>query len=883
MNLQKLYESFNTTENGLTSEEVTKRLEEYGKNELPKGKQKTAIGMFFSQFLDPLIYVLLAAAAISLFLKEFIDAYFIFGVLIFNALIGTIQEYSANKSAAALQEMVQTKASVIREGKEIEVSAAELVPGDIVILRSGNKIPADVRLIKSIDLHIDESMLTGESLPVEKDAHAVVEEGAVVSQRKNEAFAGTMVVRGLGRGIVSNTGLNTQLGKIAESVTGKSEAKPPLIIRMEKFSYNIAVIMVFAIIVLAGIYIHRGAGVHETFLLAASLAVAAIPEGLPITITITLAIAMSRMAKRHVIVRHLVAVESLGSCTLIASDKTGTLTKNELTVAEMALPTGTIINREDITGHEYKPEDFQLAKDVMLTTILANEATRDGDLYYGDAMDIAFLKLANFMETPIDETVHRHHPQVGIVPYDSARRYSASFNTIDGEVYAFVKGAPETIISMCEVSKEVQKVIQDQILSMAEQGMKVMAMAVKKLDNRLQKVKGNKGEGQEDVYTEDDLISLDFVGLMGLLDPLRPETRDAIKECKAAGIEVAMITGDNPITAYKIGSELDLIHDKDEVVIGEELKLAKEEGQKALDKLVKKPRVFARIEPSQKLDIVRSFSDNGHFVAVTGDGVNDAPALKNSHVGVAMGKHGTDVARESADIILTDDNFSSIVHGIEEGRITYGNIRKLIFLLVSTGMAEIAIFIMAVIMNLPIPFFAAQLLWLNLVAESIQGIALSMERGEGDEMSKPPKKPGEPIFDKLMIFRMSLSVATMTFCVMMVYTFLIDRGHDVAYARNIILMLMIFFENMQVFNSRSEHKSIFRHSFRTNPMVIFGVLGTMAVHIIATYTPGISTVLKAQPITFKEWLYVLPIALSLIVVMEIEKYIRYRFAKVKSK
>lgn len=870
MNLQKLYELHETSEEGLSADEAKTRLEKYGANELPHTKEKTVVGIFISQFLNPLIYVLLFAGGISLFLHEIVDAYFIFGVLIFNAIIGTVQEYSASRSAAALREMVKVKAFVIREGQEKEILASELVPGDIVVLRSGNKLPADVRLVKSNDLYLDESMLTGESLPVEKNANATVKSGAIMSERKNEAFAGTMVVRGIGRGIVTATGLMTQIGKIAESVTGESEVKAPLILRMEKFSYNIAILMVFTIAVLASIYIYRGAGMHETFLLAASLAVAAIPEGLPITITITLAIGMSRMAKRNVIVRNLVAVESLGSCTMIASDKTGTLTKNELTVEEIALPTGSFIKASEAVNREYEKKDYELGLDTLLTSVLANEATVDGEEYYGDAMDIAFLKFANFFKEPIVGIIHEHHPQVGIVPYDSEIRYSASFNVVNDEVYAFVKGAPETIMDMCSLTEEQRKLIESQLFSMAEKGMKVLAMASKKLDDRKNKASGD----EEELYNEDDLKELNFTGMVGVIDPLRSETKDAIKECRSAGIDVAMITGDNPITAYKIGSELDLIKDKTDVVSGKEIGLAKIEGEGALNKLVTTPRVFARIEPNQKLDIVRSFANNGHFVAVTGDGVNDAPALKNAHVGVAMGKHGTDVARESADIILTDDNFSSIVHGIEEGRITYSNIRKLIFLLVSTGMAEIGIFIVAVVAGLPIPFFAAQLLWLNLVAESIQGIALSMERGEGDEMKKPPKEPDEAIFDKLMIGRLALSTAVMTFVTIIVYKFLIDKGFGVDYARNIILMLMILFENMQTFNSRSEHRSVFRHSFKNNKKIIFCVLGAMLVHIIATYIPGINTALKMQPITLQEWLFVLPIAFSLIVFMELEKYIR---------
>jgi Ca2+-transporting ATPase len=398
---------------------------------------------------------------------------------------------------------------------------------------------------------------------------------------------------------------------------------------------------------------------------------------------------------------------------------------------------------------------------------------------------------------------------------------------------------------------------------MSKRGLKVLGIAYGK-------IKHHKGK-----YTEKSLKKLKLLSLAGMIDPLRPEAKDAIKKCKDAGIDVKMITGDNPLTAFAIAKNLNLISSPDKIVIGTEIKMAKNEGEKEIDELIESTNVFARIEPNQKLDIVDSMGRQGHFVAVTGDGVNDAPALKHTHVGVAMGKSGTDIARESADIIITDDNFASIVNGIEEGRISYSNIRKLIFLLVSAGIAEIAIFLVTFMFGLPIPFFAAQLLWLNIVTEGIQDVALSLEKGEGYEMKEKPRSPNEKIFNKLMIKRVILSVIVMTIGVVATYYYLINVLYwEVGSARNTIVMLMVLFENMQVFNSRSENCSLFKQSFGKNPYIIIGTLGAMLVHIAATYTPGLNTALKIHPIGFEEWFFVLMVSLSLIVVMEIEKWFR---------
>jgi len=865
--LNKLYKDYETSSKGLSESDAKKRVETYGLNKLPEEKSPSVIIMFLKQFADPLIYVLLFAAVMSFAIGEHIDSYFIFGVLFFNATIGTIQEYSANKSAMSLKQMVEVKTFVIRDGYEHEIPAENLVPGDIIVLKTGNKIPADIILIETNNLQIDESMLTGESVPVNKDCDFKQPINPSIQDKKNEAFAGTIITRGIGKGIVRATALKTEIGKIADRITQKSETKPPLMLRMEKFSLNLTIIMGFAIIAIAGIAFYRGSSLHETLLLSAGLAVAAIPEGLPIAITITLAIGMNRMAKKNVIVRHLVAVESLGSCTTIASDKTGTLTINELTITEILLPNdkgiSTVEKAKDFIclSKECPFNKLSIEKKIAITSVLPNEATEHENKFFGDPVDIAFLRLAIYKGYEITKII-KEFDRVQLIPYSSEIRYSASFNIVGKDIYAFVKGAPEEVLAMCDKSTNI-KVVKKQINEMAKCGLKVLSLACGKISSN----------GAEE-YSEKDLKDLEFLGLIGMIDPLRPEAKEAIKECQKAGIKVLMVTGDNPKTAYAISRDLEFVKSQDEVVTGYQIKEAKNKSDETLDKITKHSSVYARVEPIQKLDIVESLSRNGHFVAVTGDGVNDAPALKNASVGVAMGKNGTDIARESADIIITDDNFASIVHGIEEGRIAYSNIRKLIFLLISTGIAEIAIFIVNMIFNLPIPFFAAQLLWLNLVTEGIQDVSLALEKGEGDEMSKPPRSPDEPIFDKLMIKRIAISATVMTFGISGIFYVLLGMGLSIENTRNIAIMLFVLFENMQVLNSRSENHSIFAQSFTKNPYLLIGISLATLAHIGATYVPWLSKALKIHPMSAHEWKYIIPIALSIIVVMELEKLFR---------
>lgn len=861
---------------GLTAEEALKRLEQYGPNILPRAKPTALIFLFLHQFKSPLIYILLAASGVSIAIGQLSDAGFIFAVLIINAIVGTVQEFSAQKSATALQKLVPAFATVLRGGNTISVNTEDIVPGDIVMLESGGKVPADIRLTSSHNLSINESLLTGESVAITKDHTTTSEENAPLGERPNMAFAGTMVERGRGHGEVVATALDTEIGRIAEAVTKSILIKPPLLLRIERFTWKLMVIMLVVIALLFAIAFARGGDLVEMFMIAVALAVSAIPEGLPVAITVALSIGMRRMAAQSVIVRKLLAVESLGSCTFIASDKTGTLTVNELTARRIILPDGVDF---DITGEGITPEGkiVPVNKDktalsrlsrLIRTGILTNEACLHCPetewTAEGDKVDVSLLVLGEKYGFNRDKLL-ADYPEIARMPYESEHKYSAAVHLHEDEKIAFVKGAPERILDMCSHMetpdgdiKLHRKQVEAYMEKLADAGYRVLAFAQGVVEN-----------GVTSSTLPQKLHGLTFLGFVGMIDPLRSEAREAVDLCKQAGIEVAMITGDHPLTARAIAIDLGLGDENIKVVTGSQIREAKEKGHEALEKLVTDCRVFARIEPAQKKEIVEMLSHIGHFVAVTGDGVNDAPALKHAHVGVAMGKRGTDVARESSDLILTDDNFASIVHGIHEGRIIYSNIRKVIFLLVSTGAAELVLFILSMIAGLPMPLVAVQLLWLNLVTNGFQHIGLSFEPAEGDELKRPPRDPKEPIFDKLMLERVLIGATFMGSIAFGVYYWLLQHGYSIEAARNYVLLLMVLLENVQAFNGRSETRSIFRQRFFSNPLLVWSVIIAQSLHVACMYIPGISDILRIQPVSISEWAVLLLIACSLFSLDEI--------------
>ncbi|MEA3275696.1 MAG: HAD-IC family P-type ATPase [Pseudomonadota bacterium] len=875
---EDLFTTLESSPHGLPVSEAAKRLQHYGPNALPRAKADRLAVVFLHQFLSPLIYILLAAALVSALIGEHSDAVFIFAVLLLNAVIGTAQEYSAQKAATALQEFVPTRANVLRQGEAYEVDAAELVPGDLVLLEPGDKVPVDLRLVNSHDLEVDESILTGESLAAHKLAHASLDPETPLAERVNMVYAGTLVSRGRGRGIATATGLATEIGKIATAVIGRPPTKPPLLLRMERFTVAVAVLVGIAVLLLAAVSMVKGEPVAHVFLQAVALAVSAIPEGLPVALTVALAIGMRRMARRNVIVRKLIAVEALGSCTYIASDKTGTLTVNQLTACRVALPD---LAPWEITGEGVVPEGTVITpggsptaqeeatyERLCLAAVLSNEGflgLKSGVwTQHGDAVDVALLVMAHKQGTTRGEACNRCQ-ELDSIPFESERLLSASLNQCGDDTWIFVKGALERLLPLCGCMATVggdrplePALILRQAQNLAEAGFRVLALA-----------SGPVFLPDGAVFSEEHLLDLTLLGLVGMIDPLRPEAAPAVAACADAGVKVAMISGDHPATALALSRELGLAQDPSQVVTGAELRKAANPAERVLAS-----RVFARVEPQQKQEILEYLQSNGQFVAMTGDGANDAPALRGAHVGVAMGKSGTDLARETADLILTDDNFASIVAGIEEGRVAYANVRKVIFLLISTGAAEIVLFALSVIAGLPIPLLAVQLLWLNLVTNGIQDVALAFEPAEGDELKHPPRPPREPIFNRLMVERVVISAMVIGALAFSLFQWLLILGYSLEEARNGTLLLMVLFENVQVFNSRSETRSAFRHNPMRNPLLLFGTLIAQAVHIGAMYTPWIRDVLGVQPVSLEHWFQLLLIALSILVVMEAHKWLR---------
>ncbi len=857
-------------ERGLSRSDVEAALERWGENRLPVVPPPSFLKILVLQFLSPFIYILMASAALSMLLGEMTDALFIAVVLVINGIVGAIQEYSAGKSAEALRALEQPHATVVRDGARQVVDAAELVPGDLVMLESGERVPADIRLHRVEGLQCDEAAHTGESRPVSKEVDDLV-------------FAGTIVTRGRARGIVVATGGRTELGRIAGAIQERSTAKPPLMIRMEDFTRLIAIAVGVAIVFLVGIGLLRQMPLGDLLTMSIGLAVSAIPEGLPIAITVALAISMRRMARANVIVRNLPAVEALGSCTMIATDKTGTLTLNELTVTDIRLPDEThwLLDAEaDPVAGGIRSRDGDrdgpspAVARLLRAASLPNEAElHRGGIFdpMGDTVDIALLAAAHkggVSRAELLETFPLHSR----IPYEPELKFAASFHHGEDALTVFVKGAPEMLMAMSGTMQVGdsgapldRELLHAQVSAMTGEGLRVLAFA-----------EGRIAHDPDGHYDRQLLIDLNFLGLVGMQDPIRPEVPAALAACRTAGIDVAVITGDDPRTAAVISRQAGLHFSDSDIATGEAVAEALRAGEDALDTLTRHVRVFARVKPEQKLSIVRSLVRNGHYVAVTGDGVNDSPALKHAHVGVAMGRSGTDVAKESADIILTDDNFASIVAGIREGRVAYNNIRKVIFMLVSTGAAEVLLFVLAMLLGSPMPMSAVQLLWLNLVTNGVQDVALVTEPAEGDELSQPVRRPGEPIFNRLMIRRILVATLVMGGGGFAVFHWLLSSGLSHVAASNLLLLLFVLFENFQCFNSRSERRSVFRQPIASNPYLLAGVLGSQVLHIGAMYVPGLNTLLGIAPIGIREWLLMLALASVLLLVSEVGKWLYRR-------
>lgn len=861
--------AWNTAERGLSQSEVERRQHEYGPNVLPEKGPTPVWRIFLRQFISPLIYILVAAAVVSALIGDMKDAAFIAAVLALNAIIGAYQEWQAEQSSHALKKLLRMQAQVERDGEVREVMAEEIVPGDVLWLESGNRVPADIRLLSAQGLEVDESLLTGESLAVRKDPAWRGAEAATLADRQNMTFAGSLVARGRAKGVVVATGTATSVGQLALDVMGGG-GKPPLLERMERFTNYVAIGTLVAAcgIGLLGIML-GGYTLVETFFFVVALAVSAIPEGLPVAITVALAVATTRMAKRNVIVRQLAAVEGLGSCTLIATDKTGTLTCNELTVREVCLADGEVFS---VTGQGFAPEgevllagqpaDFTNHPGLTVTVraaVLCNEADlhhRNGEwVWHGDAVDIAALSLGAKLGMHREQILEAF-PVLSSIPFESEHQFSASFHRQEGRFEVFVKGAPERVLDMCgaQLSSDDRARLEATAVGMAKRGLRVLAVASGQLAE---------APPPEDVPPQPKDLTL--LGFLGMIDPLRAGAREAVAECHQAGVLVSMVTGDHRVTALAIARDLGLADRDDQVVTAADL-----DGKSVeqLAEMVQGVRVFARVTPRQKLQIVEAAGKAGHFVAVTGDGVNDAPALRAANIGVAMGKAGTDVAREASQLVISDDNFSSIVGGIEEGRIAYDNIRKVIYLLVSMGAAELLMVLLAVLTGLPVPLLPVQLLWLNLVTNGIQGVALAFEPGEGDSLRRKPRPPGEAVFNQLMIERTLVAMLVVGGGGFLIYDIALRSGWDVADARNLLLLTMVLFENFHVGNCRSETKSAFALSPLRSPVLFFGTLGAFLLHVTAMYVPFLQEMLTTKPID--PWLWGIALGASVLIVPAVE-------------
>ncbi len=864
--IEEVYKILNSNEAGLTDEEVEKRLKKYGKNELPKKKNDSLLKIFFNQLLDPIVLLLVVAMIFSFIINENIDAIAIAFIIGIDLLLGTYQEWKANKNVETLAKLIELKTLVLRSGKEIEIYSHNLVPGDIVLLSSGDKISADLRIIESNNLTIDESILTGESTSVFKDSNLITKD-VILAERKNMLYAGTSVLSGRGKAVVTATAINTELGEIAKQVNNTKDAKSPLTIRMEKFSKQITLLIIAVAIITAIILYSKGTSGNEIFLSVIALSVSAMPEGLPLALTMALTIGSNRMSKKSVVVKKLNSVESLGSCTVIATDKTGTLTVNEQTAKKIVLPDSTIFNIEG-TGYNDKgkiiPEKeakLEKAKFISKLGVLNNEAklekTKSGYEHIGDSIDVAFLSLGLKAKVNIDDIKITNR-----INYESENKYSAVFYKEKGKDYCTVKGSLEKILEFCttmRINNKEEKInierIKKQNEMLASQGYRVIAIASGKTNN-------------------EKLEKLTFEGLVAFIDPVRKEVYDSIEKCKKAGIKVVMITGDHPLTAYSIAKDLGLVESYDEVTTGKEVDEYLSKGKKEFDKFIKTKRIFTRVTPTNKLEIVNSLKRQKEFVAVTGDGVNDAPALKAANIGISVGS-GTDVAKETSSMIILDDNFKSIVLGIKEGRNAYSNIRKVSYMLLSCGVAEVLFFLLAIILDMPMPLVAIQLLWLNLVTDGLQDFALSFEKSEEGSMEEKARKPNESLFNKELLSEVLISGLSIGIIVFIVWIYLINElNMPVKIARGYIVTLMVFIQNMHVLNCRSEKRSVFKKSKEKNPLIIFSILSAIIIQILFSEIPILSKFLQTTSIPISHMIILFIISTSIIFIMEIYKLIK---------
>ncbi len=873
---------------GLSADEAKRRLEIHGPNSLEKGKRLNVVKVFVHQFTDPLIYILIIAAIVTTVLQDWVDTGVILAVITLNAIIGFWQEVKAGQAIEALISLAAPKAVAIRNGRVEEVDSEELVPGDIVLLTSGTRVPADLRLIEVIRLEVDESAMTGESIPAKKITAPLDIEAPSVGDMKNMAFMGTLVVSGRGQGIVAATGAKTQLGSISREVARVRSAVTPLQDKLDHMGrrIGIAVILVSVIAVLLGILI--GERLVDMVLTGIALAVGAIPEGLPVVVTITLAIGVKRMADKNAIIRRLPAVETLGSTTVIASDKTGTMTKNEMTVVKIFA--GGTAYRVSGTGFspegEILPDNGEPGKNKALEMCLrAGLMANESDLEYdeakkayeprGDPTEVSLI--VSSMKGGLREGEEKVlYVDLDEIPFESERLYMATLHRDpDGRGnIAFIKGAPDRILGMCDRALDTggQETGLDRARvaavndSLGAEGLRILAMAYKKFPAET--------TGIEPSMLESGAV---FLGIQGMYDPPREEVYEAVRQARRSGIRVIMVTGDHRATALSIARKLGIVESEQAPVLtGQDLE-AMSDGE--LYEQVARVSIFSRVSPIHKLRIVQQLIKHGEIVAVTGDGVNDTPALKAAHIGVAMGRSGTDAAKETAEMVITDDNFASIFAAVKEGRVVFANIRKVVLFLLSSGLGQVIFILATLILRLPLPLLPSQIIWMNLVTNGLQDVAMAFEPAEKGIEYQRPRPRNEPIISRLMMERLLIIGIVLAAGSLALFMWEMGRGADLDKARTEALTVLVFYQLFNVFNARSETRSAFAMNPLSNPFLFFSIIASIIAQVAVIYWAPLQLIFRTTPLGASDWLVILPVAFSVIVVVEIDKAVRRIMAK----
>ncbi len=843
---EEIFKQTGSGEAGLSASEAKQRLHKVGPNELKEGKKKSIGGMLLTQFKDVMILILLAAAIISGIIGDVTDTIVILIIVILNAVIGFFQEYRAEKAMEALKQMSIVQSQVIRDKNITTLPATELVPGDIVVLEAGNAVPADVRIIESNNLKIEEAALTGESVAVDKISDVLEEEDLPIGDMRNLAFKGTFVANGRGKGIVIATGMKTELGRIAKMLQ-ESDSLTPLQQRMASFGKKLSILVLILCILFFIAGWLRGEDIVKMVLTSISLAVAAIPEALPAVITISLALAAKRMIRVNSLIRKLPAVETLGSVTFICTDKTGTLTKNKMHVEEV------LVNNKFYTHEEFnKLKDDEAGNLMLLAFALNNDAIEDDQKKIkGDSTEIAFMEIAKEQDIHVEKW-----PRIAEIPFDSDRKLMTTFHEHDGKIISFTKGAPDVLLEGCKKADSAD--LLKKVDEMAAKGLRVLGFAFRYWN---EKPKEPKSETHE--------TGLEFLGMAGIIDPPREEVVDAVAQCKAAGIIPVMITGDHPLTAKNIAERIGILHSKKDLVItGQELaSLDAESFQSKVEKI----KVYARVSPEQKLKIVKTLQEKGHYVAMTGDGVNDAPSLKRANIGIAMGITGTDVSKEAADMILLDDNFSTIVKAVREGRRIYDNILKFIKFLMTTNSSEILTLLLGPLIGLPVALLPIHILWINLVSDGLPAISLSFEKAEKDIMKRAPRPPQQTVFAEGRGLHMIWVGILMAGIALSLQGWAIRN--DMPWQTMVFNFLCIS-QMCHVLAIRSEKQSFFSVGLFSNKLLIGSVLLTLLLQAAITYIPFLQSVFKTQALTLNEFLLVGGASILIFAAVEIEKLVR---------